>query len=80
MKLFSIALALAAASVAQAAAVPAADAAPAAAPDAKYKFGGSWCYHPGQPCYMMKRTVDAVDEFKRSAEAMAAAMAELQDE
>ncbi|KAJ5894414.1 hypothetical protein N7495_006105 [Penicillium taxi] len=35
-----------------------------------------WCSHPGQGCYMMKRTADASFEVKRSAEALADAMAE----
>jgi hypothetical protein len=35
-----------------------------------------WCAHPGQGCYMMKRTADVTTEFKRSADALAEAMAE----
>lgn len=77
MKVISIALALIAASATQVFAAPAAapEAAPVAEADAGYHTGGSWCFHPGQPCYMMKRTIDAFEEVKRSAEAMADAMA-----
>ncbi|KAJ5946997.1 hypothetical protein N7466_000012 [Penicillium verhagenii] len=39
-----------------------------------------WCDHPGQPCYKMKRTADISTEVKRSAEALAEAMAEAQPE
>ncbi|KAJ5172282.1 hypothetical protein N7492_004875 [Penicillium capsulatum] len=35
-----------------------------------------WCAHPGQGCYMMKRTADVTSEVKRSADALADAMAE----
>jgi hypothetical protein len=35
-----------------------------------------WCAHPGQGCYMMKRTADVTTEVKRSADALAEAMAE----
>ncbi|KAJ5626029.1 hypothetical protein N7510_002338 [Penicillium lagena] len=35
-----------------------------------------WCGHPGQGCYMMKRTADVTGDVKRSAEALADAMAE----
>lgn len=42
--------------------------------------GNGWCAHPGQPCYKMKRTVDMSSEVKRSAEALADAMAEAQPE
>ncbi|KAJ5992897.1 hypothetical protein N7451_008621 [Penicillium sp. IBT 35674x] len=51
----------------------AASAAPAAAMS-------RWCSHPGQPCYKMKRTTDISSEVKRSAEALAEAMAEAQPE
>ncbi|CAG8011613.1 unnamed protein product [Penicillium salamii] len=34
-----------------------------------------WCAHPGQGCYMMKRSADSSWEVKRSAEALAEAMA-----
>ena len=39
-----------------------------------------WCYHPGQPCYKIKRTADISTEVKRSAEALAEAMAALDEE
>jgi hypothetical protein len=39
-----------------------------------------WCGHPGQGCYKVKRAALAVDEVKRSAEALADAMADLDDE
>ena len=35
-----------------------------------------WCAHPGQGCYMMKRIADVTGEVKRSADALAEAMAE----
>ena len=35
-----------------------------------------WCGHAGQGCYMMKRTADVTGEVKRSADALAEAMAE----
>ncbi|PYH40521.1 mating alpha-pheromone PpgA [Aspergillus saccharolyticus JOP 1030-1] len=35
-----------------------------------------WCYLPGQPCAMMKRAADVTGEVKRSADALAEAMAE----
>ncbi|OJJ47425.1 hypothetical protein ASPZODRAFT_64544, partial [Penicilliopsis zonata CBS 506.65] len=34
-----------------------------------------WCWQPGQGCYMLKRAADATGEVKRSAEALAEAMA-----
>ena len=51
--------------------VPEPIAAPVAEPVAQ-----SWCAHPGQGCYMMKRTADFTTEVKRSADALAEAMAE----
>ncbi|KAJ5760080.1 hypothetical protein N7520_007236 [Penicillium odoratum] len=39
-----------------------------------------WCSHPAEPCYKMKRTNDISSEVKRSAEALAEAMAEAQPE
>lgn len=35
-----------------------------------------WCYLPGQGCYMLKRAADATGEVKRSADALAEAMAD----
>ncbi|PYI09055.1 hypothetical protein BO78DRAFT_309097, partial [Aspergillus sclerotiicarbonarius CBS 121057] len=35
-----------------------------------------WCYLPGQPCTMIKRAADASGEVKRSADALAEAIAE----
>ncbi|KAJ5157559.1 uncharacterized protein N7482_008659 [Penicillium canariense] len=61
MKVLSIVLALMAATTAQAAAG---------------RTMQKWCGHPGQGCYMMKRTADVSTEVKRSADALAEAMAE----
>ncbi|KAH2439712.1 hypothetical protein KXV21_000996 [Aspergillus fumigatus] len=35
-----------------------------------------WCHLPGQGCYMLKRPADASDEVRRSASAVAEAVAE----
>ncbi|KAF7181720.1 hypothetical protein CNMCM7691_001017 [Aspergillus felis] len=35
-----------------------------------------WCHLPGQGCYMLKRAADASDEVRRSASAVAEAVAE----
>ncbi|KAJ6113719.1 hypothetical protein N7523_007036 [Penicillium sp. IBT 18751x] len=67
MKYVSVAIALLAASTVQAAAVPEA---------AKHPGMPIWCNHPGQGCYMYKRTADVSAEVKRSAEALAEAIAE----
>jgi D-alanyl-D-alanine dipeptidase len=34
-----------------------------------------WCHFPGQGCAKAKRAIEAVDEVKRSADALAEAMA-----
>jgi hypothetical protein len=47
----------------------------AASVQAAYTKLPKWCAHPGQGCYMMKRSADASWEVKRSAEALAEAMA-----
>ncbi|KAJ5678591.1 hypothetical protein N7462_006835 [Penicillium macrosclerotiorum] len=44
------------------------------------RVGQKWCGHPGQGCYMMKRTADITGEVKRSADALAEAMAEAHPE
>lgn len=61
MKFVSVALAILVASSAQAAAA---------------RGLQKWCGHPGQGCYMMKRTADVTGDVKRSADALAEAMAE----
>ncbi|KAJ5085631.1 hypothetical protein N7532_010402 [Penicillium argentinense] len=61
MKFVTLALAALAATTAQAAA---------------YRGLQKWCGHPGQGCYMMKRTADVSGDVKRSADALAEAMAE----
>lgn len=61
MKFLSVALAVLVASSAQAAAA---------------RGLQKWCGHPGQGCYMMKRTADVSGDVKRSADALAEAMAE----
>ncbi|KAJ5195144.1 uncharacterized protein N7498_008582 [Penicillium cinerascens] len=67
MKYLSIAIPLLAAATVQAAAVP----------EAQNEPGMPiWCGHPGQGCYMYKRTAGVSNEVKRSAEALAEAMAE----
>ncbi|KAJ5860632.1 uncharacterized protein N7529_007942 [Penicillium soppii] len=48
----------------------------AASVRAAYTTLPKWCAHPGQGCYMMKRSADASYTVKRSAEALAEAMAE----
>jgi hypothetical protein len=35
-----------------------------------------WCHFPGQGCYLVERAADTTHEVKRSADAMADAMAE----
>ncbi|THC90924.1 hypothetical protein EYZ11_009612 [Aspergillus tanneri] len=35
-----------------------------------------WCSLPGQPCSMLKRAADATGEVRRSADALADALAE----
>ncbi|OQD70082.1 hypothetical protein PENDEC_c027G01926 [Penicillium decumbens] len=69
MKYLTAAVALLAASTVQAAAMP--EAKKPKIPDIPI-----WCGHPGQGCYMYKRTADASNEVKRSAEALAEALAE----
>lgn len=46
-----------------------------AVPAPAYTTLPKWCAHPGQGCYMVKRSADASWEVKRSAEALAEAMA-----
>lgn len=48
----------------------------AASVQAAYTKLPKWCAHPGQGCYMMKRSADASWDIKRSADALAEAMAE----
>lgn len=67
MKYLSLAIALLAAATVQAASVP----------TSVQKPGMPiWCDHPGQGCYMYKRTADVSAEVKRSADALAEAIAE----
>jgi hypothetical protein len=68
MKYLFVAIALLAASTVQASAIPEASTKKPTIP--------IWCGHPGQGCYMYKRTADVSTEVKRSAEALAEAMAE----
>ncbi|KAI9039062.1 mating alpha-pheromone PpgA [Aspergillus affinis] len=39
-----------------------------------------WCHLPGQPCAMLKRAADATGEVRRSADALAEAMADASPE
>jgi hypothetical protein len=39
-----------------------------------------WCGHIGQGCYKAKRAADAADEVKRTSDALAHAMAALEEE
>lgn len=65
MKFQAVAVALMAAATVQAAAVP----------EAGYLNTDVWCTHPGQGCAKVKRAADISTEVKRSAEALAEAMA-----
>lgn len=39
-----------------------------------------WCHLPGQPCAMLKRAADVTGEVRRSADALAEAMADASPE